>query len=80
MYDKGEFDDFLHSNGLAFVIRSHSICETGYKLTFDRKCVTIFSCAHFNKTHNGAAVALIDSSNGTIRFVRFDMPKSDANR
>lgn len=72
-FDQQEFAEFTRAAGLDFVIRSHSPCAYGYKLNFENRCLTVFSCTNFNKLSNQAAVALIDASNQSVRLVRFQL-------
>ncbi len=57
-------------NDLSYLIRSASVCKMGFKLKFSRQCLTVFSCSNFYRDNDGA-VALIDSTSLSIRFIRY---------
>jgi protein phosphatase len=55
---------FLASCGFECVIRSHQMCETGYRWVFGREggCLTIFSSVDYMGTVNDGAIAFVNSS------------------
>lgn len=63
-------DKFLRKNGLTHIIRSKEMVPNGYKLEFNGKCITIFSCSHYCQANNTAACVFID--NERIRIVRLN--------
>jgi len=40
-------EDFLKTNGLELLIRSHEVKENGYEVMHDGKCITIFSAPNY---------------------------------
>ena len=67
-YDAVEFAGFMEANDLAYLIRSGSVCQNGFKISY-QNCVSIFSCSNHAKRNNQAAVALIDGSNHSVRVI-----------
>lgn len=80
VYEHIEFVDFMKANDFDFLIRSQTLCPNGYRTDFENKCLTIYSASkhHCVSQNNEAAVALIDSSDYSIRFVRFGGQHSDS--
>lgn len=66
------FNNFLRSNNLHFLIRSHSLAnnENGFDLRFNQRCITIFSCSKVK--HSRCTVAFVDGFNQRIRLISFD--------
>lgn len=69
-FDQNEFLDFMKVNDLSYLIRSASICKMGFQIKFSRQCLTVFSSSNFYRENEGA-VALIDSTSYSIRFIRY---------
>lgn len=70
-FDQNEFLDFMKVNDLSYLIRSASVCKMGFQIKFTCQCLTVFSCSNFYSRGNEGAVALIDSTAYSIRFIRY---------
>ena len=63
-------DKFLETNGLSHIIRAHEMPFGGYRIDFNGKCITIFSCSHYCRASNIAACIFIDQEK--LRIVKLD--------
>ena len=71
-FDHDELSNFMSVNDFTYLIRSHSFCKKGFTIDHNHKCLTIFSCYNFDGHNNQASVALIDGSDCSIRFIRYE--------
>lgn len=62
---------FLERNHLQYVVRAHEVPAEGFRFHFGRLCTTIFSCSHYCKNDNEAAVVLIPQE-ARMRVIRID--------
>lgn len=61
---------FLAVNRFSHVFRAHEVPKEGYRLNFNNRCVTIFSCSHYCGCENECAVILV--YNNRIRIIQLD--------
>jgi len=85
-YNFGEdvTQEFLSSNGLTLMVRSHQLVMEGYSRLHQEKCITICSAPNFlNRCHNKAAIMEIDETL-QVSFHQFDAvpwpPRHQATR
>lgn len=71
-FDQKEFNDFMKINDFDFLIRSKTVCPNGFRLDFDNRCITVYSSSNTRNANNEPAVAMIDDTDLSIRFIRFE--------
>ena len=62
--------DFLKTNGLSLVVRSHEVKEDGYSIDHPDGCVTVFSAPNYCGAGNAAAFVRFTAPSFTPRFTR----------
>lgn len=61
LFGEDVVDEFLQSNNLSVVIRSHQLAMDGFKWSFGRKVLTVWSASNYcNRCGNEASSVLID--------------------
>lgn len=65
----------MSANSYRYLIRSSSICQSGFKRNFNDRCLTIFSCGNIADYANKPAVLLLDRTMATMRLVTFNVPE-----
>lgn len=74
-FDEQEFVESMAANDLSYLIRSGSLCQYGFAITY-KHCLSIVSCPNIAQCANQASVVLID--NTSIRTLRFSLsPQND---
>merc|ERR1711870_134076 len=64
--------DFLQTNGLDLVIRSHEMCEEGYSVEHGGKLVTVFSAPNYcDQMGNKGAFIRLSGETLTPKFTSF---------
>lgn len=65
--------NYLESNGLSLLIRSHEVKEEGYELTHDGYCCTIFSAPNYcDQMGNKGAFIRFNGDDMAPHFTQFD--------
>lgn len=62
--------DFLKTNNLALVVRSHEVKEDGYSIDHPDGCVTVFSAPNYCGAGNAAAFVRFEAPGFVPRFTR----------
>ncbi|KNC35472.1 erythrocyte membrane-associated antigen [Plasmodium falciparum RAJ116] len=66
-FGKHRLNDFLKNNQLKLIIRGHECVQEGYKYSYKRKLLTLFSAKNYcNKYNNNASNAFIVRKNKNI--------------
>lgn len=64
--------NFLETNGLDMVIRSHEVKEDGYVIEHDGKCVTVFSAPNYCDTVGNKGAFINFTSDMKPEYVKFE--------
>jgi len=66
-------ENFLETNGLKLVIRSHEMKEEGYEVEHGGKCITVFSAPNYcDQMGNKGAFIKLDGKTMTPKFTSFN--------
>ncbi len=65
-FGKDKFEQFIDTNGINFVIRSHEVFQRGYKYFFNKKLISIFSALDYVYIHGIQAKMVRLNDDGTI--------------
>lgn len=66
-------EDFLKTNNLSLVIRSHEMKQSGYEVDHGGKCITIFSAPNYcDQMGNQGAFIRLDAKTLTPKYTSFD--------
>lgn len=64
-------ENFLKTNSLKLVVRSHEVMEEGYSLHHDGKCITVFSAPNYCDQMGNKGAFICFSDDLEPRFVQF---------
>ncbi|KAK7598121.1 hypothetical protein V9T40_006356 [Parthenolecanium corni] len=65
--------EFLQTNNLEYIIRSHEVKHMGYEVAHDEKCITVFSAPNYCDTMgNKGAYINLDGKTLTPKFQTYD--------
>ncbi|NVM53580.1 MAG: metallophosphoesterase [Candidatus Helarchaeota archaeon] len=67
-FGRDKFEQFIDSNNIRFVIRSHEVFQSGYKYFFDKQLVSIFSALDYVYIHGIQAKIVRINIDGTINL------------
>lgn len=70
LFSEYAFGTFLGINELSHMIRAHEVPLDGFRLNFQSRCITVFSCSHYCGVNNECAVLLLDHNR--IRVLQID--------
>eukprot|EP01063_Lacrimia_lanifica_P023199 TRINITY_DN30686_c0_g1_i1.p2 TRINITY_DN30686_c0_g1~~TRINITY_DN30686_c0_g1_i1.p2 ORF type:complete len:489 (+),score=235.10 TRINITY_DN30686_c0_g1_i1:44-1510(+) len=66
-------EEFLNTNGLEYMIRSHEVKDEGYVVEHDGKCITVFSAPNYcDSVGNKAAFITLRPPDYTPKYTVFD--------
>ena len=65
-------EDFLKTNGLELLIRSHEVKENGYDLMHNGKCITIFSAPNYCDQIGNKGAFITSKEDCKPEFTMFD--------
>jgi len=65
-FGKDKFEQFIDTNNIQAVIRSHEVFQSGYKYFFDKQLISIFSAANYASIRGIQAKMVHLASNGTF--------------
>lgn len=72
-FTKDHTEDFLKTNGLRCIVRSHESTETGFQTTHDGLVTTVFSASNYYR-QNSASVAIIDADLQVMQGLTWNKP------
>lgn len=61
-FDENLISEFLEKNNLSYLIRSHSILESGFEKLYNDKVFSIFSSSNYCEETNSAGIIMISKS------------------
>ncbi len=81
-YFNGEaFGDFMRANKFDMFVRSHNPCKAGYAMTFDRRCLTLFSSHFYHAGRLPWSSALqVDPLAGKLRILLLEHKSKKGSR
>ena len=61
-FDEKTINDFLEKNNLCYLIRTHSILESGFEKLYDDKVFSIFSSSNYCEEANSNGIIMINKA------------------
>lgn len=68
-YNGDAVKEFCKTNGFDLICRAHQVVETGYKFSYGRKLVTVFSAPNYCKSYGNSAAMLKVEEDLTCSFI-----------
>jgi hypothetical protein len=71
--------NFLNTNGMDYIVRSHEVKDEGYELAHDGKCITVFSAPNYCDSMGNKVTDLMSLHFGKFLLTNLTKNTTDVN-